>query len=56
MITKPTINPYGTSAKELLDQQIAAINALRYAISTLRPPRPTPATTRARQRMRSPLP
>jgi hypothetical protein len=35
MITKPIINLNGTSATELLDQQIAAINALRHAISTL---------------------
>ena len=34
-VTKPTINVNGTSAKELLDQRIATINALRYAISTL---------------------
>jgi hypothetical protein len=35
MTTLPTINPGGTSARELLEQHLLAITALRSAISTL---------------------
>ena len=35
IVTKPTINPNGTSPGELLEQHLLAINGLRSAISTL---------------------
>jgi hypothetical protein len=35
MTTLPTINPNGTSAQDLLEQQLTAMAALRSAISTL---------------------
>ena len=35
MVTKPTVNPNGTSPGELLEQHELAISGLRSAISTL---------------------
>jgi hypothetical protein len=35
MVTKPTINLNGTTARELLEQQVMAIEAMRCAISRL---------------------